>query len=119
MRVGGTIAVKANGVALKAKGEFTYNVGGFDKSNTVMGHFGPHGYTEEAFEPFIEGEVTDDPTLNLRRDLIDLVDATVVLELANGKSVSLKDAWYSGDGTVGTREGNINVRFTGISAREF
>ena len=43
-------------------------------------------------------------------------DATVWLELANGKGVTLRDAWYAAEGTAKTKEGEIEVRFEGLSA---
>jgi len=50
--------------------------------------------------------------------LQETTEATVVLELANGKSIILREAWYAGEGTVSTQEGNIAARFEGISAEE-
>ena len=40
------------------------------------------------------------------------------MELANGKVVLLRDAWYAGEGNVGTEEANIQVRFEGLSGEE-
>ena len=76
-----------------------------------------HGYTEKPQIPFIEGEITDRNELNLK-DLVTLVDATVTLELANGKVIMLREGWYAGEGTGNTDEGNIALRIEGMSAEE-
>jgi len=42
----------------------------------------------------------------------------VTLQVANGKTIVLRNAWFAGEGTVQTEEGNIAVRFEGLSATE-
>jgi hypothetical protein len=71
-----------------------------------------HGYKEVPQAAFIEGEITDRSTFDLD-DLVTIVDATVTLELANGKVIVLRSAWFAGEGTGNTEEGNIAVRFEG------
>jgi hypothetical protein len=115
-RIGGTIALKINGDMYFAKGNFTYNLGK-PKKEGVVGSDRVHGYKEVPQVPFIEGEITDRNELNLE-DLITLDDATVTLELANGKVIMLREGWYAGEGTGNTEEGNIALRIEGMSAEE-
>lgn len=115
-RIGGTISLKINGDMYFAKGNFTYNLGK-PKKEAVIGSDRVHGYKEVPQVPFIEGEITDRNELNLE-DLITLDDATVTLELANGKVIMLREGWYAGEGTGNTEEGNIALRIEGISAEE-
>lgn len=115
-RRAGIIAVQINGEIYDAKGNFTYNLGR-PKREALIGADRVHGFKETPQVPFIEGEVTDRRTLDLAR-LVSMENATVVLSLANGKVISLKDAWFAGDGTANTEEGNIAVRFEGASAEE-
>jgi hypothetical protein len=115
-RVGGLISLKINGDMYFAKGNFTYNLGK-PKKEAVIGSDRVHGYKEVPQVPFIEGEITDRNELNLE-DLITLDDATVTLELANGKVIMLREGWYAGEGTGNTEEGNIALRIEGISAEE-
>lgn len=115
-RVGGTIALKINGEIHNAKGAFTYNLGR-PKRDAVVGHDRVHGFKEIPQVPFIEGEITDRLALDLE-SLVQGVDLTVILELANGKVISLRNAWFAGDGNVQTEEGNITARFEGMSADE-
>ena len=114
-RRGGVIFVKADGKQFDVKGQFEYNLG-VPKRDPIIGHDGTHGYKEVPQEAYISGEVTDSVDMDLKNDLLTLADATITLELANGKVVVLEEAFYSGEGTGQTEEGNIAVRFTaGIS----
>lgn len=115
-RIGGTIALKVNGDIYFAKGNFTYNLGK-PKKEGVVGADTVHGYKETPQMPFVEGEITDRNELSLE-DLVTLDDATITLELANGKVIALSEAWYAGEGTGNTEEGNIACRFEGMSCEE-
>lgn len=115
-RVGGTINFKIDGVIYDAKGNFTYNIGR-PKREAVMGTDGVHGYKETPQVSFIEGEITDRVTLNLD-ELCSITDSSVSLELANGKLIMLSGAWFAGDGTGNTDEGNIGVRFEAKNGEE-
>jgi len=114
-RRGGVIFVKADGKQFDVKGQFEYNLG-YPKREPIIGHDSTHGYKELPQEAYISGEITDSVDMNLKNDLLSLQGANITLELANGKVVVLEEAFYSGDGTVQSEEGNIMVRFTaGIS----
>jgi hypothetical protein len=115
-RRAGTLFVKANGLQYDAKGNFNYNLGS-PKREGMVGPDRVHGYKEMPQVPFAEGEITDAGTLDLA-NFTNIVDATITLELANGKVFTLRDAWYAGDGNVGTEEANIQFRFEGMDADE-
>jgi hypothetical protein len=114
-RRGGIIQVQVNGELYDAKGDFTYNLGRA-KREAIVGADGIHGYKETPQVGFIEGEITDRGTLDLDK-VVTLKDATVTMELANGKVIVLRDAWYASEGTGNTDEGNVGFRFEG-SAEE-
>ena len=82
-----------------------------------MGADGVHGYKEMPQVPYIEGEITDARGLDLAA-LQALTESTVTLELANGKTVVLRDAWYAADGTVTTETGAVQCRMEGLFAEE-
>lgn len=115
-RIGGRISVQINGETYLAKGGWTYNLG-LDKRETILGADRPHGYKAMPQVPFIEGTITDQPGLDLTA-LRSTVDATVTLTLANGKVIALFEAWEASDGNGTTEEGELDVRFEGMSARE-
>lgn len=115
-RRAGRIFFKVDGVQHDAKGNFTYNLGK-GKREGIPGADRVHGYKETVQVPFIEGEITDSFDLDLE-ELLLLDGVTVTLELANGKNILLRDAWYAGDGNGQTEEANIQVRFEGLEAEE-
>lgn len=115
-RKGGIIQLQIAGVLYDAKGNFTYNLGR-PKRESIVGSDTVHGFMEKPQPCFIEGEITDRGNLDLA-SLVVSEDVTVTLELANGKVIVLKDAWYSAEGTGNTDEGNIQVRFEGKQAEE-
>lgn len=115
-RVGGLIQVSANGVLYDAKGNFSYNLGR-PKRTAVVGSTGVHGFSEEAQPAFVEGEITDRSTLDLAA-LADLEDATITLTLANAKVIVLREAWFAGDGTGNSEQGNIAVRWEAPAGEE-
>ena len=115
-RIGGTIFVKVDGMQLQAKGSWSYNLGE-SKKEMIVGADGVHGFKEMPQKPFIEGNITDSDELDmaaLRRTR----DATVVLQLANGKTISIEEAIEASDGNVSTEEGEAEVRFEGFRATE-
>lgn len=115
-RRAGTIFFKADSTQYDAKGSFTYNLGA-DKREAIVGADKVHGFKETKQVAFIEGEITDRADLDVQK-LLELDDVTVTLELANGKTILLRNAWFAGDGNIGTEEANIAVRFEGQSAEE-
>jgi hypothetical protein len=116
-RRSGVLYVKLDSKLLDVAGEFTYNLGK-PKRDAKVGHDRVHGYKELPQVPYVEGTITDSSTLDLETDILGITNATVTLELANGKTVVLRNAWYAGEGNVTTEEAEIAVRFEGMSAEE-
>lgn len=115
-RRAGVVYFKADGQIYDAKGNFTYNLG-TPKREAIIGADVVHGYAEKIKVPFIEGEITDRGSLDVAA-FQKLTNVTATLELANGKVVVLRNAWYAGEGDIKTEEANIAVRFEGLSAEE-
>lgn len=115
-RRAGICYIKVDGQIYDAKGNFTYNLGK-PKRDAIVGADAVHGFKEVPQIAFIEGEITDRAGLSLEA-LLAVEDATVTLELANGKVISLRNAWFAGEGTGNTEEANIAVRWEGLSAEE-
>jgi hypothetical protein len=112
----GTITLKVNGGVLDAKGSFTYNLG-IPLKKMIPGADRVHGAFSTVQVPFIEGVVTDDEDLDLAA-LQGVMNATVTLDLANGKTILLSGACYAGEGNVTTEQGEIAVRWEGKTAVE-
>lgn len=115
-RVGGLLFLKVDGELFQAKGEFTYNINPV-KRESVVGVDSVHGFKEEPKVVFIEGAITDSDELDLE-GFQAIRDATLTLELANGKVIQLRESFYAADGDVTSSEGEIQVRFEGITGRE-
>lgn len=115
-RKAGIIYLKIDGEARDAKGAFTYNLGQ-PKREAIVGADAVHGFKETPQVPMIEGEITDASDLDLEK-LVTIDDATITLELNNGKTIVLRQAWYAADGDGNTEEANLQVRFEGMSAKE-
>lgn len=115
-KIGGIIKFKINGTQYKAKGAFTYGLG-TPKRESVMGADGFQGYKETPQMAFVEGEITDTYGTDLAA-LFKSADVTVLLELANGKSIVLREAFFAGDGQGSTEEGGVGVRFESPAGEE-
>jgi hypothetical protein len=113
----GLFNLKVNGQVYYAKGNFTYSLGGVKREAVLASNGQVIGYKEVAIVPYIEGEMSDDIGLNLKT-LFNMDGATVSLELANGKVIVLREAWYAGESKVEVNEGNIAVRFEGLDCDE-
>lgn len=113
---GGQLFLRIGGELQDAKGKFTYNLGK-PKREPVVGADGTHGYKLTPQTAFIEGAITDRGSMDMKA-LLDLDGETVTLELANGKVIVAREAWYAGEGTVDTEEGEVPVRFESRSELE-
>ena len=115
-RLGGIIAVKADGVQFRAKGAWDYNLGEPQKK-MIAGSDGVHGFSEKPQVPFIEGAFSDSDEVDMKA-VRAIRDATITLTLANGKIISLNEAIEASEGNVNTEEGEAEVRFEGTKANE-
>ena len=115
-RVGGVIALRVNGVQYRCKGNVEYSINPFERS-LVIGQDGAHGYMEKPRVQYIQATLTDVSDLDTRA-LMDQTAATVALELSNGKTVGLRDAIFTGDGSVTTAESELTARWEGVDAFE-
>ena len=117
-RRAGIVQFKINGDIFDVKGTVTYSLG-FPTRESLIGHDRVHGYKEMPTVPFCEMELTDSGTLNLAA-LAAVTDATLTLALANGKTISFRNAFsVNPDGlSVSTEEGVISARFEAESADE-
>lgn len=108
-RRAGRIYFKVDGAQYDAKGSYSYNLG-VDKRDALVGSDGIHGYKEMPQVAYVEGVITDGSEVDVAA-LAKLDGVTVTLELVSGKTIVLSDAWFAGEGTVTTEEGEVAVRF--------
>lgn len=107
---GGLLAIKIDGVTYDGVGNFTYNSGA-PLRTALLGATSVNGYSEAPQAAFIAGEIRDGQNIDTEA-LVATTNATVTLELANGKTFVLANAWFEGEGTGNSQEGNFAVRFS-------
>jgi hypothetical protein len=116
-RLGGVAYLKVDGNQIPLRGNFTIHPQQTHRSG-VAGQDGPQGFTEMPVLPAIEADVTTDPGYSIRAAL-DITDATVTAELANGMVYVLRNAWVAEEVTVNTAEGSAKFTWQGLSMDEF
>ena len=113
---GGIISVQVDGVLLEPKGDWTYNTGE-PMREAIIGTSGVPGYKTSPQVAFCEGAITDRGDLDTA-ELKNGAGKTVVLGLANGKSIVYRSAWFAGAGDTSTAEGELAVRYESGEAEE-
>jgi len=115
-RRGGIVFLSINGQGYDVKGpiDITYDS---PVRTAIVGQDGVHGYKEMPRAAKFKGKLTDRGDLDLKA-LFTAKDVTAVGRLANGKTVTLRDAFYSGEATSNTEEGEVDIELTGMSLQE-
>lgn len=115
-RVAGIAYLKVDGRQLETSGEFTINPGQ-PKREGKLGTARIAGFKEEPQIPMIEGKLVLTRDLSLL-DITKITEATVSVVAPNGATYVLREAWFSGEGTYTTGEGEVAVKFEGVSMEE-
>lgn len=110
-RISGVAYIKADGRQLTLIGEFSAMLSEFEREGLV-GPSGVVGYSEKPVVPFIEGEMvmTDETNID---EIEAMTDVTITIELANGQTGVLEQAWHLG-GTEVDSESKFTAKFEGI-----
>src|SRR5436190_24313677 len=98
------------------RGNFTVSPSAFERT-MIAGQDGVHGYQELPRVPYIEGEISLLPEVDLE-DLDAQTDVTVVAQLANGKQYTLVGATCKAALEGNTRDGQTRVRWEGLWCEE-
>jgi hypothetical protein len=114
--VAGIAFLFVDGNQYPLRGNFMVDPSSIDRTG-IVGQDGVHGFQELPVVPFIEGDVTLDPALNIE-DVEAIFDATVQADLINGHSYVLRNAWTAGRRNLNTREGLVRIRFEGMACQE-
>ncbi len=115
-RVAGRIFFKVDGQQYSVKASITYNLG-VAKRESMSDAAHEHFYKETAQVPYIAGELVDKNSVDVAMFLA-LDEVTITAELANNKTIVLRDAWQTGEGEVNAEEGMLGFKFEGKSAEE-
>ncbi|WP_260927361.1 phage tail tube protein [Novosphingobium sp. 9] len=115
--IAGFAYITIDGTSYAIAGEGTYRLS-TAKRETLIGQDGVHGYAETPASGMISWKGRDSGSLSIS-DLSDAVDATIQLELANGKNIIARNAWRSGDPVeVSSEDATFTVQFESADVTE-
>jgi uncharacterized protein YlzI (FlbEa/FlbD family) len=112
----GTAYIKANGRQYALRGNLTISPSASERTG-VAGMDGVHGYMEAPRVPFISGDFSTTDGLSIE-ELDAIEDATIQAELINGKAYVLREAWTKSAHEINAAQGQVAVRFEGVSCDE-
>jgi hypothetical protein len=115
-RIAGIAFLKVDGNQFPLRGNFTVSPSPLERA-MIAGQDYVHGYSELPRVPYIEGDVSLDPSLSTT-DTELITNATVTAELANGKVYVLRQAVCKAAFDLNAHDGLVRVRFEGISCDE-
>ncbi len=115
-RIAGVAYLKVDGRQISIRGKWKTNILP-TKREGIAGQDGVHGYKEMPRVPSMQGDASYVDGM-LVEDLTKIVNATITLELANGKTHVLRNAWWADESEVDTEEGSFPVKFEGLSGEE-
>jgi Phage tail tube protein len=115
-RIAGIAFLKIDGNMLALRGNFTVSPSAVER-NMLAGQDGVHGFQELPRVPYIEADISTVPGLSLD-DLESETNVTVVAQLANNMQYTLTAAVCKGGFEANTRDGQVRVRWEGITCEE-
>ncbi len=114
--IAGTAYIKVNGESYTMAGSFSVSPTTTVKTG-VVGLSGYAGYTEAARTPYIEGSLIDTGNLSIK-ELEKITNATITVELINGKTYVGQEMFLAGEPSHDLSNGEISVRFEGRNVDE-
>jgi tail tube protein len=115
-RIAGKAFLTVDGDQKMLRGNFTVSPSSVERT-MIAGQDTVHGYQELPRVPYIEGDLSTVRDLSLE-DLEAEVDVSVVAELANGRVYTLNNATCKAGFENNTRDGQVRVRWEGLSCQE-
>ena len=116
VRIAGIAFLMVDGNQMALRGNFTVSPTVVERT-MLAGQDGIHGYQELPRVPYIEGDISTVPNLNIL-DIEQQVNVTVIAQLANQKQYTLGQAVCKAGLEVNTRDGQTRVRWEGITCQE-
>ena len=112
----GTCFFRVDGVQYSLDGDFKVQPNQVENTGTA-GPSGVIGYTQKYVVPSISGTIASIPGLSVKA-LSKITNSTVTLDLVNGTTYVLNNAWWSGSSEVDVIGGKIAVKFEGLGCTE-
>ncbi len=111
-RLAGITSFTVNGSTFNVT-EFAWDPGPVERE-TMTSLSGVDGYREVPVAAYISGKFRDAQSVNVS-GFVGLSDATVVVQLANGKQIVGHNLWYVGRPAVAGADATFDFRFEGAS----
>jgi len=111
-RVSGITSFTVNGSAFQVI-EFIWDPA-VQENETVRSLSGVDGYKSLPVAPFISGKFRDNSTVSVT-SFTNLTNATLVIQLANGKQIVGHNLWYTGRPGVSGAEADFDFKFEGVA----
>jgi hypothetical protein len=115
-RIGGIAFIFVDGEQYPLRGNFTVSPSAVERV-MIAGQDGVHGYQELPRVPYIEGDLSTTAGLSLE-DLEAQTDNTVIAQLSNQRQYTLVHAVCRAGLEANTRDGQVRVRWEGLSCEE-
>jgi hypothetical protein len=111
-RVAGVTSFAVNGSMFSVT-EFAWDPGAIQRE-TMASLSGVDGYRETPIAPYISGKFRDSQNVNVS-GFVGLTNATIVVQLANGKQVVGHNLWFIGRPGVSGADATFDFRFEGTA----
>lgn len=115
-RIAGIAFLTVDGTQMSLRGNFTVSPSPVERT-MIAGQDGVHGFQELPRVPYIEADLSTMPGFYLE-DLLQQTDSTVVAQLANMMQYTLTAATCKGGFENNTRDGQVRVRWEGVTCQE-
>lgn len=115
-RLAGTASLTVNGTNYLVVGDFEYNPSTVTRE-TLTGMDGVHGFSEKRRPGSISASLRDSGNLTVA-DINAMDNETVVVQLANGKTVIGRNMWTVEDQTVKSTDATLEVKWEGPQVTE-
>ena len=116
-RLAGIVSLTIDGTSYMVAGDAKWQPSGVKRETLESQNAVVQGYSEKARAGSISLSLRDSADLSVA-SVQAIVDSTIVLELANGKTVVGRGMWNVEDQEVDTAEGKLDVKFEGPSVVE-
>jgi hypothetical protein len=115
-RLAGTATLTADGQSYALMGEFGYRVSGVTRES-LSGADGVHGYKETPRPGQIVASLRDGNAVSMAQ-INAMTNVTVVMQLANGKTIIGRNMWTVDDQDVKSSEASTDVKWEGLDVSE-
>lgn len=111
-RLAGITAFSVNGTAFPVT-EFVWDPAVVE-NETMFSLSGADGFNQKPVAPFISGKFRDSSAVSVT-SFTNMTNATVVVQLANGKQIQGHNLWYTGRPGVSGADATFDFKFEGVA----